>query len=250
VRKGVVFGTIASAAMLMGIALIFKSPKGSPEPATAAPTASLPEFKTRPSFKPAIARHDFAPVSTPVTPFETGTIIQREPRQIVAELTGLSGTRDPVTREQAEAFKQNLDELVRQGVSSVPAIREFLAKNLDCNYAGLNGGDQLGYSSLRAALFDTLKQIGGSEAQAAMLQTIQTTAVPAEILELAKNLEQEAPGLYRDQILNAAHEALDMASANQLGSNVELGPVFHVLQTYGGDSHPSTKLSAAGGTNP
>ena len=36
-----------------------------------------------------------------------------------------------------------------------------------------------------------------------------------------------------DEILKAARESLEMASANQLGENVEVGPVFRVLQNYG-----------------
>jgi hypothetical protein len=83
-------------------------------------------------------------------------------------------------------------------------------------------------------MLDALKQIGGPEARAAMLQTLQTTARPVEILELSKNLEQEAPGMYREQILNAARESLEMAQANQLGSDVELGPAYRVLDVYGG----------------
>jgi len=150
----------------------------------------------------------------------------------MAELAEI-GTRGPIAREQAETFKKNLQELVRQGAASVPAIREFLAKNLDTYYAGVGGGEELGYSSFRASLFDALKQIGGPEAQAAMLEAIQTTALPAELLELAKNLDQEAPGQYRGQILNAAQTALKMATANQLGSDVELGPAFRILQNYG-----------------
>jgi hypothetical protein len=151
----------------------------------------------------------------------------------MAELTELSGMTGPLTREQAEKFKQDLAELVTQGAASVPAIQAFLAKNVEFNYAELNGGDQLGYSSFRASLFDTLKQIGGPEAQAAMVQALQTTALPTEMLELAKNLDQDAPGQYREQMLSAARDAITMASANQLGTNVEVGPAFRLLQNYG-----------------
>jgi len=151
----------------------------------------------------------------------------------VAEVAELGGTGGPITKEQAEKFKQNLAELVRQGAASVPAIREFLDRMIEFDYAKVSGGDQLGYASLRASLIETLEQIGGPEAQSAMLHAIQTTASPSEMLELAKNLELEAPGQYRDQMLNAARETLAMASANQLGTNLELGPAFRILQNYG-----------------
>ena len=150
------------------------------------------------------------------------------------ELAQISSSPGPLTNEQAAKFKQTLAELVRQGSSSVPAIAEFLARNLDADFLDFQGGGESSSTSLRASLFSALKQIGGPEAQAAMVQTLQTTALPIEVLELAKNLEQEAPGLYRDQILGAAHDALALASANQFGSEVEVGPAYRVFESYGG----------------
>jgi hypothetical protein len=154
-------------------------------------------------------------------------------RDRVAEMWELCGIHGPVTAEQAEKFKAHLEELIRGGASSVAAIREFLEKNVDLDFGQVSGGDQLSYSSLRAAFFDALKQIGGLEAQGALVQVLETSAVPGELLEVAKNLEVGAPGQYREQILRAAREALEMASVNQLGTNAELGPAYRILNTYG-----------------
>jgi hypothetical protein len=82
-------------------------------------------------------------------------------------------------------------------------------------------------------MIDALKQIGGTEAQDAMLQVLQTSAVPGELLQLANNLDTQAPGIYREQILRAAREALEMAAANQLGTNAELGPAYRILNAFG-----------------
>ena len=81
-------------------------------------------------------------------------------------------------------------------------------------------------------MLDALKQIGGPEALGAMAEVIQTTAVPGEILEVAKNLEQAAPGQYSEAIVKAAKDAVEMSSKNQLGPNVEVGPAFKVIQSY------------------
>lgn len=256
--KGIVFRTIFFAVLLIGATFLFKSLKSSPEPVKPAQTASVPELKARPVPKPTPARDDFAPpapvpvvpaaaIPAPAAPVELVAVQSGPPsaRQLMDELTALSGTHGPITKEQAEKFKQNLAELVRQGAGSVPAIREFLDKNLNADYVEASGGDQLGYSSLRAGLFDALKQIGGPEAQAATLEVLQTTAMPSEILELAKNLEEQAPGQYREQILNAAHEALDMASANQLGNNVEVGPIFRIFEAFGESGVRSAAASDA-----
>jgi hypothetical protein len=157
----------------------------------------------------------------------------RPAAELVAEMAALNGTNGPITSEQAEKFKQDHAALIAQGRTSVPEIQELLDKNVDNDFADIAGGDQLGYSSLRASLFDALREIGGPEAQAATLHVLQTTAFPSELLELSKNLDEAAPGQYRDEIAKAARESLEMASANQLGNNVEIGPVFRLLQNYG-----------------
>jgi hypothetical protein len=158
--------------------------------------------------------------------------IVRTPQQLVAEILEISSVEGPITPEKAEKFKRNLEELIKQGAASVPAIRELLSKKIEYDFADISGGEQFGYASLRASLIDALKQIGGPDAQEAMVQVLQTSALPAELLAIANNLDQDAPGQYRDQILNAARESLAIAATNQY-ANVELGPAFRILQNYG-----------------
>jgi hypothetical protein len=157
----------------------------------------------------------------------------RSPKELVAELLEISSMEGPITAEKAEKFKHDIEELIKQGVASVPAIRELLDKKVEYDFADVAGGDEMGYASLRASLIDALKQIGGPGAQEAMVQVLQTSALPSELLELAKNLDQEAPGQYRDQILNAARESLAIAATNPLAANIELGPAFRIIQNYG-----------------
>jgi len=52
-----------------------------------------------------------------------------------------------------------------------------------------------------------------------MLQTLQTTALPSEIALLARNLEQQAPGQYRQETLSAVNEVLAMAEKDQLAGS-------------------------------
>src|SRR5208282_624294 len=105
-------------------------------------------------------------------------------RQLMAALTSLD-LNGPITAEDAQKWKEGLQQLVHQGPSSVAAILEYLAQNQDVNYAGVTGADQLGYSSLRAGLLNALGQIGGPESTAAMLQTLQTSLFPTDIATLA-----------------------------------------------------------------
>src|SRR5262249_37950705 len=98
-------------------------------------------------------------------------------RQLVNNLfnldQGAAGLPKPA--EQVAAWKQNLQQLIQQGAAGVPAIREFLEKNMDLGF-GSDGSQMLGYSSARAAMFDALRQIGGPEAGGALVGALQATA--------------------------------------------------------------------------
>jgi len=163
-------------------------------------------------------------------------LVRTEPplhtRQLVAGLTNLDLSRGPITKEQAEQWKQGLQALTAQGAAAVPALREFLEQNLEMNFTAVSGGGLLGQTSLRSAFINALAQIGGPEATAVMLQTLQTTAVPAEIALLAQHLEQQAPGQYRSETLNAVNQVLALATQGQL-PGWDVGTLFKVLQNYG-----------------
>src|SRR5206468_442210 len=120
-----------------------------------------------------------------------------------------------LTQEQTTQWKQSLGQLLQQGAAAVPAMREFLARNVDLDF-GLEGSQVLGYSSVRTAMFDALQQIGGPEALSLMLETLQSTSDPREIALLARSLEGQAPEQYRHEAINAARGALAMAAEGKL----------------------------------
>src|SRR5882724_669854 len=94
-------------------------------------------------------------------------------------------------------------------------------------------------------MFAALQQIGGPEALGVVLGTLQTTGDPKEIALLAKNLAQLEPEQHQGDVLNAVHEALAMAANKNLeGSDV--GPLFEVLQKYGGASAVAELEQATG----
>jgi hypothetical protein len=161
-----------------------------------------------------------------------------DPRQLVASLARLD-LGEGITREQAGHWKQQLATLIQQGAAAVPAIREFLAQNQEISFDAARGGEFLGQHSLRAAFFDVLQQIGGPEAEALMLQTLQTTTLPSEIALLAHQVDRQAPGQYRQEILNAAQEALSMSEKGQL-PDWDVGPLFKLLQQFGDTSTVAT----------
>jgi hypothetical protein len=181
-----------------------------PKPAPAAPVASVAPVAPRPAPAPT------APAEPPV-----------DSRQLMVSLASLD-IKGPISAEDAQAWKKSLRQLIHQGASSIPSIREYLAQNVDVNYTGVTGADQLGYSSLRAGLLDALAQIGGPDATTAMLSTLQSTVFPQDIATLAASLEQQSPGQYQNDIMSAVRNQLSLASQDQLnGANV--GPLFQLL---------------------
>ncbi len=193
---------------------------------TGAPVA--PQVTAAPVAVPSVKRSSLA-IDSAVPRIEPSPAT----RQMVTALTQLDLTQGPLTQEKAAEWKQNLQQLTAQGAAAVPAIREFLDKNLDLNFDAASGG-LLGQPSLRMTFLETLQNIGGPEALALSSQILQTTLDPREIAWLARSLEQQAPGQYAQMAATAALEALNMAGTGQQLKGVDVGPLFGVLQQYGG----------------
>lgn len=200
-------------------------PKEPTASASVAPAPSVPATAS-----PSVAPEPKAPV--------TGTA-----KDLVNALAALDPKKGPITKEQAEKWKQDLKALIAQGKDAIPAIREFLERNVELSYAAA-GGESLGYSSLRASLIDALQQIGGPEAMSTLLSTLQTSALPSELDQIAKALDQAAPGQYRADILAAARQTLDLATSGKLGKE-DAAPLFSMLEQWGDASVVSDLQKAA-----
>ena len=152
--------------------------------------------------------------------------------QLISKLSQMDLSQGTLTPEQAKQINESLKDLVALGTAAVPSIREFLARNADLSYGDQKGGKMIDYSSLRIGLFDALKQIGGPEALEVSLSTLQNTGDPWEVAILARNVEQQAPGEYRQDVLKAARESLAQASPDRLAGR-DVAPLFQIFQTYG-----------------
>jgi hypothetical protein len=204
---------------------------------------ALPDQPATP--QPDLAASSTAPQTTPPPP----TVVANQPaphvqpvsrqaeptpamRQLVGSLVNLDSSGGELTVEQAMTWKTNFQSLIQQGAEAVPAISEFLAKNVDFDFGSV-GKQALGYSTARAAMFDALAQVGGPAGVGAMEQLLQNVADPKEIAVLAQDLEKLEPGLHQQQVLSAAREALGMAADGKL-PNKDVAPLFEVLQQFGG----------------
>jgi hypothetical protein len=246
--RGILIALAAGAVVLVGAAIAYKTLQNPPPPAETGPTDAQPA--ERPDAQP-IVRHDgaatsvtampapaSATVGSPVPPAAAVFGAVEDAHQLVSSLAALD-SKQPISAEQAQRWKESLQKLIRQGPSSVSGIQEFLAQNQDVNYTGVSGAGALGYNTLRSALLDALGQIGGAESTAAMLQTMQTSVYPTDIATLAKTLEAQAPGQYQADILNAVRQQLSLASLDQLGG-ANVGPLYQVLANAAADGAPVT----------
>ncbi len=177
------------------------------------------------------------PKATPLSPQATP-----HSRQLVNAVSRLNQANNPLTRDEAEQWKKNLDQLIQQGPDGAAAIAEFLQTNTDVMF-GRAGSQFLGFNSAREALFDALRRIGGPEATSAMLQALQNSADPREIALLAQNLDKLAPDVHRHDAVSAAREVMAMAENGKL-QNADVAPLFEVLQNFGG-SHTDADLEQA-----
>ncbi|MBI2924834.1 MAG: hypothetical protein HYY24_03915 [Verrucomicrobia bacterium] len=203
-----------------------------------APAAQEPEVASMPE-PPAVqvpAKHPARPprssTSPPPAPAPPLGPESAPSQQLIAGLTQLKLSDTGLTAEQAQMVSDSLKQIVAQGGAAVPAIREFLERNQDLSFGTPAGRPGAGPSSLRLGLIDALAQIGSDEALGLSRQVLQTTADPLEIARLTRNLEQQAPGQFREEALAAAREALAQAAQGQLG-NRDVAPLFQVLQAYG-----------------
>ena len=124
----------------------------------------------------------------------------------------------------------NLQLLASLGEEALPVIHAFLKQNRDIDYSVdvLNAaGERVGRAaasswatrnvtltdflvppSLRLGLIDVLDQIGGETAQGMLAEVLDTTGRGVEVAHIARVLQREAPGKYRDNALKAAKELL------------------------------------------
>jgi hypothetical protein len=116
-----------------------------------------------------------------------GPEISSNPQVLMTNLAELDFSGAALSPEQITLWKQSLQKLVLLGPASLPAVTEFLNRNVDVDFDPGKGGDQLGYATLRLALFDVLRQINSPESIAASGQALQATGDPREIAVLAKN---------------------------------------------------------------
>lgn len=159
------------------------------------------------------------PVAAPATlnsyAPQTASLVQPdELLQQLAALTPGSGAENHRVMRQVLVL---LEELAQVGPPALPAIRAFLASGQDVPYANPQGkgprevaavADSLVPYSLRFALLDVVRQIGGPEAEVILSESLQRTVNGLELAYVTQLLEELAPGRYQNVALAAARALL------------------------------------------
>jgi hypothetical protein len=175
----------------------------------------------------------------PVTPSVTAaTAAASDPQDLLNRLASL-----PVSPGQGRALRPVLallDQLTQTGPPALPAIRRFLASGQDLAYnpTGSKGSrnvklltDMLAPPSLRFALFDVVRQIGGEDAEKILAETLSSTGRGLEVAYLTQILEEMTPDKYKNAAVTAAHNLL----ASGTGSDRDL--LFDVLRRFSDTSY-------------
>jgi hypothetical protein len=138
-------------------------------------------------------------------------------QDLMSRLTALSVEASTNKSRNYRQIIAQLENLAALGPAAVPAIREFLQQNQDAVFQteGPPPGkgpkwkqDTAPPPSLRSGLIDTLKRIGGPEAEQLLAETLSSTGRGYEVLSIARALEEIAPGKYRDSVLATAQSLL------------------------------------------
>jgi HEAT repeat protein len=147
---------------------------------------------------------------------------------LVKQLKGLK----ELTPEAVKDMKRLLQEVQKRGGDAVLAIRDFLRSQENVDFDKMIGGKLAAQHTLREALFDILRQMGGDASTAVLAEQLGMTQSPAEIAALARILDEMSPGVYRDEAIRVATNALSALASTK--NPLETRPLFELLRGLGG----------------
>jgi hypothetical protein len=178
------------------------------------------------------------------------------PQTILDALTKLDPIESDYRNQTLRQVVYYLELLGHHGSAALPVIRDFLAQNIDVDYASPEAAaresgersrsrfvasrasartDYLVPPSLRLGLLDVLERIGGPDAEQILANTLRTTGRGVEVAYLARILQELAPDRYRELAVGAAKELLlrppDIENPNRLDDNAR-NYLYQVLAMF------------------
>ena len=181
------------------------------------------------------------PTPTPAAP----AAAKPTPEELLRRLAAMKLGAGPERTRAVRQILVMLDQLAQAGPDALPAIRQFLATHADVEFDRLAEArvprdmraltDAVLPFTLRLALFDVVRQIGGQAAEELLAETLGRTGRGLEVACLTQLLEEMAPGKYRDNALNAAQAMLNGGAGDRLHRDY----LFGVLRRFNDASFAS-----------
>ncbi len=143
-----------------------------------------------------------------------------DPRELLQRLEQTMLRPGPEQSQSIRRVIQLFEDLSDCGPAALPAIRDFLAKNMEFDYeentdeirSGWRDGemttDFLLPPSLRLGLLRTVQRIGGNDAEQILVEVLTSTGRGVEVAYVTRLLEEVAPQKYKEPAITAAHELL------------------------------------------
>jgi hypothetical protein len=153
-------------------------------------------------------------------------------RQLIKSLSEVKMQSGDITPEKAEKWHRNLEELIETGTAAVPPLQEFFQGHVDVRFDSGPGTNLLGEPSLRIAFMKVLFDIPSPDNVNLQEQVLRNTTDPGEVDLLARQLELQEPGTYRDLIVLTARVSLEQARTGQWPGR-DTGPLVKILNQYG-----------------
>jgi len=215
-----------------------------PEPATAAAAAESPVRTVE--AEPAPARELSAVRADSPRDFSSIRQSAYQPGRLMQDIHGLQALHDAgASPEELLAQARSIwRALLEAGPEAIAEALEFLRSGEDVALDSRAGSD-FDFQTLRLALIDALRRIGGAEAERGLLEQLESTASVIELEALAAALDELQPEYYRDVILDTALAfLLELSTREGSASPLETAPLFRVLQSFG-DEHMAPVLRDA-----
>ena len=188
-------------------------------------------------------------------PVEGAKTAQLDPAGIVDALITVNEGDWSSDQHRLWRVIHHLEQLLENGESAIPAIKDFLRLNQDVVFvrpapvsggmafpgaAGTEATGDTAPETLRLGLIEVLSLMKNPSAEAALLEVLQVTGSTEEIIHLAGKLDTLAPGKHHAEIASAARELLNASDSAENGldlSNADRLALFRLLDQLGDLSH-------------
>ena len=181
-----------------------------------------------------------SPINVSAAPQPNSLALKPTPEELLLQLAALKVAPGASQARVVRQVLSLLEQLAHSGQEALPAIRQFVGSNRDVEYDSVSGKgprdiraltDAVLPPSLRLALFDVVRQIGGNNGEQLLAETLGLTKRGLEVAFLTQLLEEMASGKYRNVALAAAQALLNRGAAES-ADRFQRDYLFNVLRRF------------------